>query len=377
MKIFYLSDYLCPYRTQWLNLLADRYEITAYYFDAGQQTRDSNWLNSVKNDFKKLRVNSKVLFGIRFSSAIFKILRKNKFDIYIIDGYASLVQVAVIHRLTKRNKTVFVNVDGIDIWKKVSVFGKLKGIIKSGLYRSGASFICGSEIARDRIIASGAKEEKVFKHPFTSIYQSDIITFEDKIRLQAIYKEKINAKNKKVVLAVGRFIPLKRHADLIKAWQSISDDCVLYLIGSGKLKKDYEKLVADLSIKNIIILDHMSKAALDEYYTAADLFVHTSSTEAWGLVFNEAMAKGCPVISTNHCVGGVELVKSGKNGYIVKVGDTKDLHNRILEILSDDELRAEMMKNSIETIKPYTYENMAKAHIEIFRELTENDDYQC
>ena len=371
MKIFYLSDCLCPYRTQWMNLLSTHYDVYAYFFDLSQETRDDKWLASVKNDFKKFSVNSTVIFGVRFSSEIFKVLRQNNFDIYIIDGYASLVQVQVIHWLAKRNKTVFVNVDGIDIWKKESVSGKLKGIIKSGIYRSGANFICGSEIARDRIIKSGAKKEKVFRHPFTSIYQSDIITFEDKIRLQAVYKEKINAKGKKVALAVGRFIPLKRHADLIKAWQSIGDDCVLYIIGSGELKSAYEKLVAGLSIKNIIILDHMSREALDEYYTAADLFVHTSSTEAWGLVFNEAMAKGCPVISTNHCVGGVELIKNGENGYTVEVGNIGDLHQRILEILSNGELRTKMMKKSIETIKPYTYENMVKTHIEIFRELTE------
>ena len=99
---------------------------------------------------------------------------------------------------------------------------------------------------------------------------------------------------------------------------------------------------------------------------SADVFLHTSSTEVWGLVFNEAMSKGCPIIATNHCVGAMELVADGENGYLIDVGNVEDLKVKMFKIISDDKLRQSMMKKSIVRISEYTYENLAKTHMDIF-----------
>lgn len=372
MRILYLTDLLSPYRTAWMNLLSKEYEVDAYFFDEAEKTRESAWIHSIKNDFNKVPVKSRTILGVRFSSEAFKILRKKHYDIYIIDGYNSFVQVKAITYLSKEGKKVFVNVDGIDIWRKEGITAKLKWLIKSRLYSSGAKFLCGSKIACERIIELGAKPENVFRHPFTNIYASDIVSFEEKLKLQQECKKRINAESKKVALAVGRFIPLKKYEDLIRAWQNIGEDCVLYLIGSGVLKDCYLRLIKELNIDNIKIVNHLSRAELDRYYLAADLFIHSSSTEVWGLVFNEAMSKGCPIISTNHCVGAVELVENGKNGYLINVGDINDLHNKIIKILTDDKLRLDMIRSSIETINKYTYEELVNTHINIFDKILQD-----
>lgn len=366
MKILYLTDLLSPYRVEWMNLLSDECDVYAYYFDDEEKTREEDWLKSIKNRFYSERVNSWTVAGIRFSNDVFKLLKSEEYDIYIIDGYASLIQVQTIRWLTKRNKNVFVNVDGIDIWRKETIVSRIKGSIKSGIYKSGAKFLCGSKIAADRIISKGANRDSVFVHPFTSLHKSDIITIEDKSRLQVECKENIGANGKRVVVAVGRFIPLKRYDVLLNAWKDMPQSCVLYLIGGGELRTEYESIVSRNNLHNVVIIDYLNKEELNEYYLAADLFVHTSETEVWGLVFNEAMSKGCPVISTNHCVGGVELVRNGVEGYIVDVGNTDELQKRMAEILEDESLKKEMMKNSIRRITPYTYEKLAKTHLDLF-----------
>lgn len=368
MKIFYLTDLLSPYRVEWMNSLSEKCDVFAFYFDEGEKTREEDWLHSIKNRFESRAVNNTAIAGVRFSNDVFDLLRSNEYDIYIIDGYASLIQIQAIRWLTKSNKKVFINVDGIDVWRKETLVSRIKGIVKSGIYKSGAKFLCGSQIAADRIVSLGAKKEDVFTHPFTSLHEADIISFEEKIKSQNTYKEKIGSPGKRVVVAVGRFIPLKQYDVLIKAWNEMPEDCVLYLIGGGELRGSYEALINDLNIKNIIILDYLNTDRLNEYYMAADLFVHTSATEAWGLVFNEAMAKGCPAISTNHCVGGVELIRNGEEGFIVKSGNVTELHERMLEILDDEELKKNMMRKAIERIKPYTFEQQASIHIDIFKE---------
>lgn len=370
MKLFYLVELLSPYRVEWMNLLSEKFEVYVFYFDENERTREQKWLESVDNNFKKCHVENKVICGIRISNDVFKILEQDNYDIYIIDGYASFAQVKVIRWLTKRNKKVFVNVDGIDIWRRETILSRLKGVIKSGVYKSGAKFLCGSRIAADRIISLGANNKNVFTHPFTSLHESDIIVFEQKEKYQENYKLKINAKDKRVVVAAGRFIPLKRYDVLIKAWKNMPDDCILFLIGGGELRQEYEEIIRDLSIPNIKIIDYLDKEKLNEFYLAADLFVHTSETEVWGLVLNEAMAKGCPVISTDHCVGGVELIRNGIEGYIVKVGNVDELNRRMKDIVCNEQVKKQMMKNSIERISPYTFENLAKIHIGIFKEIT-------
>jgi glycosyltransferase involved in cell wall biosynthesis len=106
------------------------------------------------------------------------------------------------------------------------------------------------------------------------------------------------------------------------------------------------------------------KEELAQYYKAADLLVLPTWSDVWGLVVNEAMAYGLPVVTTDRCVAGVELVENGVNGYIVPVRDGDALAAAINRVLSED-YRA-MGRASLEKIRPYTIENMAKAHVDIF-----------
>ena len=89
-----------------------------------------------------------------------------------------------------------------------------------------------------------------------------------------------------------------------------------------------------------------------------------TKSDAWGLVINEAMAQGLPIITTDRCVAGVELVENGINGYIVPVDDNAALEEAVIRTLSEDYIA--MGKASLEKIRPYTIENMARVHMDIF-----------
>ena len=89
-----------------------------------------------------------------------------------------------------------------------------------------------------------------------------------------------------------------------------------------------------------------------------------TKSDVWGLVINEAMAQGLPVVTTDGCVAGVELIENGVNGYIVPVDDNEALTEAIAKTLRGD--YRQMGRQALETIRPYTIENMVKAHVEIF-----------
>lgn len=366
MKICFITNYLAPYRIEWMNMLGRGAEVSAFYEFADEKTRTAEWLKSKQPMFFAEQVGKSPVTKKTASRKFINELLNGGYDIFIIDGYSSPIKLQLIHKLLKAKKKVFINIDGVDIWKQKTSADIIKDKIKKRVFRSGAYFLCGSELAAKMITDCSVSGDRVFVHNFTTLYEKDMISFEQKKKMQSEAKKSLGCGGKKVVLAVGRFLKLKRYDVLIRAWKDMPDDCRLFLIGGGEEHMEYLQLTEELNVKNIEILDFVLPEKLIDYYLAADLFVHPSSTEVWGLVINEAMAKGCPVIATNHCVGAVELIRDGVEGYLTEVGNSEELHQKMLTVLSDGRLRDKMIKNAAERIRQYTYENLAKTHLEIF-----------
>ena len=102
---------------------------------------------------------------------------------------------------------------------------------------------------------------------------------------------------------------------------------------------------------------------------ASDLFVLPTREDIWGLVINEAMANGLPVVTTDRCIAGRELVANGENGYLVPAEDPDELRKRMREILGDDGLRQRMQKANIGKMQDNTMENIVKSHIPVIDSL--------
>lgn len=165
-----------------------------------------------------------------------------------------------------------------------------------------------------------------------------------------------------MVVAVGQFIYRKGFDVLLKAWKNCPADDELYIIGD-KPTEDVLRLKALLNLKNVYFPGYKNKTELNQYYDAADLFVLPTREDIWGLVINEAMAHGLPVITTDRCVAGLELVQNGMNGYIVPADNSEVLSERINKILNDDNLRIKMSQESLRRICSYTIENMVNEHM--------------
>ena len=84
------------------------------------------------------------------------------------------------------------------------------------------------------------------------------------------------------------------------------------------------------------------------------------------------MAYGLPVITTDKCVAGIEMVEEGINGFIVKAESEEELRNAIEKLLTMDLQKAG--KYAIETAKQYTIERMAEIHIKVFMKLREKNE---
>jgi glycosyltransferase involved in cell wall biosynthesis len=169
-------------------------------------------------------------------------------------------------------------------------------------------------------------------------------------------KDKLNISDLLVVLYVGRVVKRKGLDILIKSFYEIRnkrDDVALIICGDGDFLPCCKQLAKKLKINRIFFLGEVAEEDMASVYKAADVFVLPScirsggrdEVEGWGLVVNEAMSMGLPVVTTDVVGAAQDLVKENINGYLVKNGDAKELYLTLNRILENERLRKTMGEN--------------------------------
>jgi glycosyltransferase involved in cell wall biosynthesis len=160
-----------------------------------------------------------------------------------------------------------------------------------------------------------------------------------------------------VVLFVGKLIEKKRPLDLLSAFHNTQlDNAVLVFVGDGPLRGDIEKYVADNNIKNVTLLGIRYPSEISEFYILADIFVLPSgSGETWGLVVNEAMNFGLPIIVSDMVGCGVDLVHHGENGFVFPLGNIKYLSRYLSDLINNSSKRNQFGIRSREIISSYDH----------------------
>lgn len=364
MKILIITDLLSPYRIDWFDELAKYMNVDVVYTSNTESSRNSEWLSK-----KPKRANCIPLDGLHFGKfkMYFNVIRylRNKYDLILLDGYGSATLMLSILYLRYKKTKFIMNVDGGLIKPNENLFLKK---IKSFFISSPTIYLSSSNETDKYLIYYGANSSKIYHHKFTSLFSNEIenslIDENQKLEL----RKKYCIKEKKIILSVGRFIYSKGFDILIEATKNISKDYGVYIVG-GLPPKEYISLKEKYKLTNLHFIDFKNKKDLKTYYKMADLFVLPTRSDVWGLVINEAMANGLPIITTNKCVAGLELIENGKNGYIVEVNNIDDLSNKMNEILENDSLRLSLAKESLHSINDYTIENMGITHKCIFEEF--------
>ncbi len=363
MKVLVLTNIPSPYRVDFFNELTKYCELTVLYERNNAKTRDANWLKA-----DNIKFNIEYLKGIKygedlsFSISVLKYLKDKSYDIILISGYSSLTTMLAIRYLSKNKREFVFNCDGGLIKEDRKIVKKIKEyFISKPTY-----WLSTGKSTDDYLQHYGANKDRIFRYPFTSIRQDEIM--ENKLKEDEInnIKNELGIKEQKVCISVGRFIYGKGFDILIKSAQFVDSNIGIYIIG-GNPTNEYKNLIESLKLNNIHFVEFKTKVELNKYYKIADVFALPTRSDVWGLVVNEAMANGLPIITTNKCVAGLELIEDNKNGYIIPVDEYKILAEKINEICSNQTLKEDMGKHNIEKIKKYTVENMALEYMKIFK----------
>ena len=162
-----------------------------------------------------------------------------------------------------------------------------------------------------------------------------------------------------VVLFSARFTNRKRPFDLINAVSKIDNKNITILfVGDGIERKNMEQEVKNKNIKAVFV-GFKNQSEISKYYSIADLDIVISAYDPSPKAMNEAMNFELPIIVTNIVGTAYDLVKDGKNGYIIKVGDIDTLVKKIDYLNKNREIAKQMGKKSLEIVNGWTFEKDA------------------
>lgn len=166
-----------------------------------------------------------------------------------------------------------------------------------------------------------------------------------------------------VILAVGRMIPQKDPLTLLRAYARVraTTPCALLYVGSGPLLRQIEAEARERRTPDVHLAGFVEQSRIAEAYVASDLLVLPSLDEPWGMVVNEAMACGLPVVASDRVGAGTDLVHDGANGYVVRAGDVAQLADALQALVSSKARRDEFGRVSRQVIERWNHECAAAA----------------
>lgn len=343
--------------------LGKKCDLTVLYERRAASDRDKSWKVDAGKTYQEFYLKGlEVSTDNSFCPNVIHYL-KSEYDIVVIGMYSTYTAMIAMMWMKLYHKQYVISTDGGFVREE----SKIKKRFKT-FWLSSARFWLGTgKLAREYLRYYGAQNERIFDYPFTSVDEADIIPNVLESKEKKELREKLGVSADKLIVSVGQFIPRKGFDILLESCKSTLDANTELLIIGGT-EEELERVTARKIPKNVRVYPFMSKHRLFQYYQAADFFVLPTREDVWGLVVNEAMACGLPVLTTDRCGAGLEMIKPEKNGWIIPTEDVEALSSGIHKILQQSSLRNQEI-GAIESAHEYTFQTMANRHYEIFKEM--------
>lgn len=277
--------------------------------------------------------------GIRLWFAYKRRIKKEKPDI-IISFLTATNCIALTHRYERAKLIVSERNDP-------TKYGKLTQYLLKHLYPKANVLVCQSNAVASFF---ECKNTKIIPNPID----------------YSVLPAKYDGPRRKVICAIGRLMPQKNFANLIKAFWKLDsrfEDYTLEIYGEGPLRNELNKLILSLGLSGRIKLMGAHSNVL-ELIKDTSLFVMSSDYEGYPNALIEAMAIGLPVISTDFASGVANELIGEENGIIVSVGDEVALSEAIAELLMNENRRKDMSESNREKVTAYSISNIAPLWLE-------------
>lgn len=206
---------------------------------------------------------------------------------------------------------------------------------------------------------------------FMMPYAVDNAYFAQRAEAAARHQQELRAElrlepQRPVILFASK-LQARKHADhLLEAYrQFIADQAsegrpYLVIVGDGEQRASLEALTRELGLEDVRFAGFRNQSELPRFFQLASVFVLPSRHEPWGLIVNEVMAAGCPVIVSSDVGCHADLVTDGAEGCVFPVGDVPALTHALRRVFAAPDSPARMGDRARQRINAWTFEEDVK-----------------
>jgi glycosyltransferase involved in cell wall biosynthesis len=359
-----LTEIIAPYRIPVFNALAQNDEIDLHVIFLAET--DSS-LRQWRIYADEIRFSYEVLpswrqrlgkYNILVNQHVVDVLVRAHPDVILSGGYNYLASWQAV-RWAKRNRVPFL------LWCESTSYDRrnrrsMVESLKSKFFRSCDGFVVPGKSSCEYVLQMNSGISAAFSAPILFAPNAvDNHLFSEGAQRAASISVRLRGQlglPGRYFLSVGRLVEEKGVLDLLNAYASLSPDLRtqvgLVFVGDGPLRSELESSARCIFPGSVHFPGFIQRDELAAYYSLAECFVLPTHSDPWGLVVNEAMACGLPIICTAVAGCAADLVL--ENGRVIGPQNTHQLAGAMEEISSDPDLRLRMSQASRMLIQKYS-----------------------
>ncbi|MFC1641296.1 glycosyltransferase [Myxococcota bacterium] len=252
------------------------------------------------------------------------------------------------------------------LWKRTA-----RRAILGGLFRHVDAFLAIGSRNAEFYRSFGVPSERIYTTPyavdnaFFSARRERLLPRRQELRRALGVEDE-----RPVIVCSGKLIERKAPLDLVRAFARVRSEVPskLVFLGEGPLRSSVEALSSDLGIRDDVhVTGFRQQDAMCDVYVASDLMVFPSHFDTWGLVLNEGMLFGLPVVCSSGVTSHYDLVLEGRTGHVYTAGDINALSAVLQQRLVDANGTRKMGESARQRVLGWGYERGVQATVEALR----------
>lgn len=378
-RLVIMTEIISPYRIPLFNALAEHPDVDLHViFLAETDPKLRQWevyMHEIRFSFQVLGSWRKRIgkYNALWNFGVQKALNQSRPDVILCGGYSYISSWQALFWARKHGVAFL-------LWSE-SNLQDLRGsyapieFLKKQFLRRCTGFVVPGSSAHEYLIALGVKHEKIFAAPnavdnelfarAAGIARRDAAALRSKLSLPRRY-----------FIFVGRLVRDKGIFELLSAYANLERrlraDIGLVIVGDGECRHELEKASLSISPGAVKFTGFAQREQLGAYYAFSEALILPTYTDTWGMVVNEAMACGLPVIVSRAAGCSADLVRENWNGLLVDPRDAAGLEQAMSRLALQPELSKTMGAHSAEHICEYSPERWSNSVAQVIQVIAEN-----
>ena len=375
-KLVIVTEIIAPYRIPVFNALAGRREIDLHVMFLSENDASLRQWSVYKDEIKfqyEVLPSWRQRFGryhVLLNRGVFSALNKVRPDVVLSGGYNYLAswESACWARVHRIPLLLWSESTALD-WRQCH---RVVEFMKKRFLSLCQSFVVPGESAFQYLKDLGIPDERIFTAPNAVDIRLFAALAEEANREQLRVRARLSLPLRYFIY-VGRLVRAKGVFELVEAYAQLDDEIRakvgLVFVGDGADRSELIKRASRITPEKIQFPGFVQREGLAEFYALADALVFPTHSDPWGLVVNEAMSCGLPVIVTRVAGCAADLVKDGWNGFVVPPRDPSQLAAPMARLAGSSGLRIQMGSRSRERVQAYSPAAWAEGLVKVVESL--------